>query len=1247
MKTSNLIFTFLLCFFSLSTYNIAVATDSQNLGLTAGMSMNEAESLLSPPSCPVPTWLMTTNITNNSATFSWDPMSGAITYSVQTRVPNGTWYTVPGSPTPNISITVDWFLHNTTYEWRVRSNCANGEYSNWSPPVTFTTLGWGNCDAPAWLFTNNITYNSANLDWEPASGAESYSLQYRVIGGGSWIYVPGGPWTETWHTLTGLQSGTTYEWRVRSNCANSMYSEWSYAASFTTLGGGYCGTPGWLFTNNITNNSANLDWDPVSGAQSYSLQYRQVNGGSWINVPGGPWTETWHILTGLQAGTTYEWRVRSNCANWEYSAWSYPAVFTTLGWGYCDAPAWLYTNNVTYNSATLDWDPVSSAQSYSLQYRVIGGGSWIDVPGGPWTETWHTLTGLQPGTTYEWRVRSNCPNWEYSAWSYPASFTTLYHSCYAPTWLYTTNITNSSAQLNWDYVSGAQNYTIQLRVWGGSWYDLPGGPFNGNWHTATGLQPSTTYEWRIRSNCSYWNYSVWSYPQTFTTGGGYCSVPTWPSTWDIAQNSATFSWSHVSGAYNYVVQIRQDNGDWYEVSGSPTNATWLTVWGLNSCTSYQWRVKAHCGNWQYSNWTQPVYFTTTCTYYCHAPSWLYTNNITETSATLDWDPVYGAMSYSVQIRVAGGNWEYVPGGPFTETWTSVSWLLPMTNYEWRVRANCNNWTYSDWSYPAHFKTLGNSCHRPSHLFTLNITSYTATLDWSSVFGAWSYAVQIREINGPWTNVPGSPFTETQAEVTDLTPGTTYQWRVKTNCENDNYSLWTKPATFKTPPIPTCDAPYWLLTNNITESSGNLDWSPIYGAASYSMQWRQPGGDWIDIPAGVWTETWYTLTGLLPGTDYEWRVRTHCLNSLVSEWSTHAAFTTDGPSCAVPEGAFSFDVTDTTATVSWLAVPYGESYMVQVRVPYGVWITVEGGPFTETEVIIGDLIPGTYYEWRVRANCINGDHSDWTALGNFTTTGTQEGGSDECDDATILTVNSSCQQVASSNVGSTESSPEPMGWCASNKYKDVWFRFEMPNVADPIVTIRTIAGTLTDGIMELYRGSDCNSLEYIFCEDDNSLANGSTMPVLTITGNANETIWVRVWGYAGTTGSFGICVFDYESSNYAAPVESISVTDGEIINFIKTEIASDPLVDLSTGLHISPNPARDILNVTYHQTEQTEVRRLVIRDMSGKVVFTEEYNMTGLKEFTTQVNVSGFTPEMYLLQVITTKGILTEKVVIAR
>ncbi|MBK9105538.1 MAG: fibronectin type III domain-containing protein [Saprospiraceae bacterium] len=1518
----NSLFFFL---FSLLLHTGLHASGALSPGTDVSISRSTDVIVAAPPVCNTPTWPTTSNITNNSATFSWDPVYGAQSYAVQTRTPNGTWYTVPGSPFTTAYATVSWFLPNTTYEWRVRTNCSGGETSAWTYPVTFTTTGWSACNAPDWLSTTGISQTTATFDWEPISGATSYSLQYRLANNGSWITISGGPWTQTWYTITGLQPGTAYEWHVKSNCPNGMSSGWSYSAAFTTLGGmpcsmptwpvtsnitntsatfsweeswgadgytvqyrlpngtwynvagsptnnlwitangltpnttyewrvrancwggqysnwtypvtftttgsSYCYAPDWLYTTNITSTTATFDWDPVSGANSYSLQYRQING-SWWDVPGGPFTSTWYTITGLTPGTTYEWRVRSNCYNWNYSAWSYSVAFTTLGmscsvptwpvtsnitntsatfsweeswgadgytvqyrlpngtwytvagsptnnlwitangltpnttyewrvrancWGgqysnwtypvtftttgssYCYAPDWLYTTNITSTTATFDWDPVSGANSYSLQYRQING-SWWDVPGGPFTSTWYTITGLTPGTTYEWRVRSNCYNWNYSAWSYSVAFTTLGMSCSVPTWpvtsnitntsatfsweeswgadgytvqyrlpngtwytvagsptnntwiiayglspnttyewrvrancwggqysdwtypvtftttgtyyctapdwLYTTNITSTSATFDWDEVSGANSYSLQYRLANGTWWEVPGGPFTSTWYTINGLTPGTTYEWRVRSNCYNWNYSAWSYSVTFTTLGASCNTPTWPVTSNITNTSATFSWDEVWGAESYTVQTRLPNGTWYTIPNSPTLGTWVTVNGFNPNTTYEWRVRANCWGGSYSNWTYPVVFTTTGSYYCNAPNWLYTSNITLSSATFGWEPVSGAVSYSVQWRLASsGTWYDLAGGPFYNTWVNVQGFQPNTTYEWRVRSNCSNWSYSAWSYSLSFTTIGGSnCSIPYWLSTSNISQSSATLNWSAVWGAWSYAVQIKTSNGTWADVPGSPFTGTSANVTGLTPGTTYQWRIRTTCDDGGQSYWSNPLTFTTMGISSCDAPSWLYTLAITQTSADLDWSEVFGANSYDIQWRTANGDWTDLAGGPWTSTWHTLTGLTPGTSYEWRVRSNCNYGAYSGWSNSASFTTVGMSCGTPGGTVTTEITDTGATFIWSDVAGAVNYTVQIRVPNGTWSEVPGSPYSGTMATVDGLIPGTTYQWRVRANCDFGSYSGWTNMLNFTTSGSPSSGSEECDAATLLTVNSNCVNSASSNIGATESTTPLLGWCPVANHRDVWFTFTMPDVTNPVVTIRTTAGTLTDAVMEVYRGDDCNSLAYIFCEDDNDQGNGSHMPVISISGVPNETIWVRVWGYAGTTGTFSICVFDYQSTNLAVPDDaSPTVIDGEILDpSVKGNTFSKDRI-VSSTLHIAPNPANDLLQVTYDQTATTMVSRMVLMDMSGKMVFRKDYTSNDNPVFHDQVDVSALAPGIYMIQVVTASGIISEKV----
>jgi hypothetical protein len=88
-------------------------------------------------------------------------------------------------------------------------------------------------------------------------------------------------------------------------------------------------------------------------------------------------------------------------------------------------------------------------------------------------------------------------------------------------------------------------------------------------------------------------------------------------------------------------------------------------------------------------------------------------------------------------------------------------------------------------------------------------------------------------------------------------------------------------------------------------------------------------------------------------------------------------------------------------------------------------------------------------------------------------------------------------------------------------------------------------------------------------------------------------------------------------------------------------------DASTVLDVMPNPASDVLNVSLMQTDAVKVSALYIADMSGQRMFYKQYDKSNVQEFNDQLDVSSLVPGVYLLQLVTTQGIQTEKVVITR
>ncbi len=88
------------------------------------------------------------------------------------------------------------------------------------------------CDAPTEPEVTEISSSSADIDWGDVSENSGYDLDYRKYGTSSWSHkYP----TSSNYTLTGLESNTKYEYRIRTGCGSSNYSCWSVSNIFNTI----------------------------------------------------------------------------------------------------------------------------------------------------------------------------------------------------------------------------------------------------------------------------------------------------------------------------------------------------------------------------------------------------------------------------------------------------------------------------------------------------------------------------------------------------------------------------------------------------------------------------------------------------------------------------------------------------------------------------------------------------------------------------------------------------------------------------------------------------------------------------------------------------------------------------------------------------------------------------------------------------------------------------------------------------
>ena len=186
----------------------------------------------------------------------------------------------------------------------------------------------------------------------------------------------------------------------------------------------------------------------------------------------------------------------------EIEALACPAELLTAG----------MTSSVTSEAAVFSWAS-SGADVHQVEYGATGfsiGAGTRETS----TSPSFMISGLMPLTTYEWYGRDTCVGGS-TPWVGPFSFATIAAPCDTPSAPFTDVITDSSALLTWTVSPAAPMYDVE-------WGEAGFGPGFGTLETVSGalpledLEPSTDYEWYLRSICSS-SASEWLGPISFTT----------------------------------------------------------------------------------------------------------------------------------------------------------------------------------------------------------------------------------------------------------------------------------------------------------------------------------------------------------------------------------------------------------------------------------------------------------------------------------------------------------------------------------------------------------------------------------------------------------------------------------------------------------------------------------------------------------------------------------------------------------
>lgn len=929
----------------------------------------------------------------------FDGNSSITGYVVQYSTNGGSYWTTHSTEAGADSTTLDvtGLKVGTEHLFRIAAKNAltQGQWAEFQDPVTPVALP----ATPTGLKLVSLSSGSALLAWNtaPVNGGtfQGYTLQESTNDGATWSELSSW-WEGTPTSPAGAMStyarvsadaGVTTLYRVAA-VSSVGYSAFALPIEVTT-----CDTPGTPGSVSVTHGSGRVDltWSASTSSgcllSDYLVQY-SVNGSVWVEFQKSPSTATSATVTGLTNGTAYTFRVAAvnavGSGPWTPQS-AFVTPFTTPG-----APTAVGARS-DGDAVVVSWTAPSSTggspiTDYDLWYSFDGGTTWTAFMDGVSSATSVRVTGLSLNTAYTFRVAArNAAG--VGAFSTSTSPLTYKNPPAAPSDI-TGTVGSKSVVLSWsapayDGGNSIVDYLIQYRRTNAtSWTLFADGVSTATTTTVTGLTNGTSYVFRVAAVSSVGSSEYSTLSSELTP----FSLPAAPSNvvGVSGASSARLTWTAPgdNGGFavaDYEIQYSTNAGSsWVDVVDGASVTAIATITGLTNGTAYIFKVRAITSKGA-GAWSAPS-TAVTPTSAPSAPTAL-VGSASPAAVALSWAAPSsngGAVisDYVIQRAVSSATpvWSSVAKAVSTSTSFTVTGLTNGTAYVFRVAAKNSRGTGA-WSAVSDPVTPRSAPGVPTALkVTASASSVAVSWVAPALNGGASitdYVLQYSANAGvTWSDFTDGTSTAVSATVTGLTNGVAYVFRVAAvnAVGTGSWSTSSAAATPRSAP----SAPSNIVA---TPSAGAvaLAWSApsSNGAAvtNYTVQFSSDGGTtWVVFPRPAGTATTATVTGLLNGVEYSFRVSAqNVLGS--SSWSSTATATPvttpSSPSSvtcsAVPPGV----------TLSWVAPTSNggaaiTDYVVQFSSNDGAtWSTATDGVSASTSTVLPSLATGSY-RFRVAA-----------------------------------------------------------------------------------------------------------------------------------------------------------------------------------------------------------------------------------------------------------------------------------------
>ncbi len=743
----------------------------------------------------------------------------------------------------------------TVYWVRVRSR-NGGVQSAWGLPERVVTAA---TSAPGSVVLVSPTDADTGgplrgpLVWRAATQAVRYDVQVASDAGFGTLLFDGSVVGDTTASISpALPLDTQVWWRVRAT--NGLGDGgWSAARSFTTAEADL-DAPVLIGPNDqeeARQTRSALQWNSVSGAWRYRVQYVEIRGGwdatpDWSNPDYDDDTSGRSLLRTFQTGSRYAWRVQALGFGGSAGPWSATWRFSTTGI-HPDAPAHptlTEPRNAATNvpiPPTLAWDALPGVTDYQVQVATSSNTFTFEnspIYDARVTGTSATLEGvsLNTNTFYYWRVRG--VNDFDGQWSSAFRFRTASQIVERPTLVLPAGGASGVSVLptfEWTIPSGANATELQVSatpdfadpVIRRSHYD---GTTTTHRELVVLQGDGQTYYWRMNARTgSLW--SAWTAPRTFTTAAA--TNPGAPTILSPTPGG-TIRYKDNTGAPYVTWLPSPDDADYYQyqfsVDGSftdtpaPTSASTSLYWLGDNFPDQQFgqaptetaiRVRAVSdggpGPWTTVAFSISVVADAMPLFDAqHEPT--HGSRIAGLGGTLRWFAA-GHAQTDVQVSaasdfstVAASASNVATVGGFASA--AYAGLSPDTRYFWRVRPSGGAWSSTFF-----FDTSDGVPDAAPELISpfdaaTNLTE-TPSFEWQAVAEAQTYQAQVSTDPTFATTVADVSTGNTTMTTSPLALATTHYWRVRA-VGGIGAGPWSDVYSFTTqlppPPAPTLRQP---------------------------------------------------------------------------------------------------------------------------------------------------------------------------------------------------------------------------------------------------------------------------------------------------------------------------------------------------------------------------------------------------------------------------------------------------------